>query len=123
MVLAGTPDAFAASPIFTADSVRSPYPRSPLAAEPRGPVGDLGILDPAEQQWQVCHRLAPRQFVEQRQFGFAPRNSNSVVLEVQGLYCRPCTAIGLDRCPEKHFRCMMEIEPEKLLVQAIRLIA
>jgi lipopolysaccharide heptosyltransferase II len=50
-----------------------------------------------------------------RQFGFAPRSANAVVVEVQGLYCRPCTAIGLDHCPEKHFRCMMEIEPEQVL--------
>jgi heptosyltransferase-2 len=50
-----------------------------------------------------------------RQFGFAPRSANAVVMEVQGLYCRPCTAIGLDHCPEKHFRCMMEIEPEQVL--------
>jgi ADP-heptose:LPS heptosyltransferase len=50
-----------------------------------------------------------------KQFGFAPRNPNAVVLEVTGLYCRPCTAIGLDHCPEKHFRCMTEIKPEKVL--------
>jgi lipopolysaccharide heptosyltransferase II len=47
-----------------------------------------------------------------KQFGFAPRNPQSIVLEVEGLYCRPCTAIGLDHCPEKHFRCMIEIEPK-----------
>ncbi|MDP4242468.1 MAG: glycosyltransferase family 9 protein [Bacteroidota bacterium] len=50
-----------------------------------------------------------------RQFGFAPRDPKSVVLEIDGLYCRPCTAIGLDHCPEKHFRCMREIEPERVL--------
>jgi lipopolysaccharide heptosyltransferase II len=51
-----------------------------------------------------------------QRFGFAPRTANSVVLEVKGLYCRPCTAIGLDHCPEKHFRCMREITPEQVLV-------
>ena len=50
-----------------------------------------------------------------KQFGFAPRDPRSIVLEVEGLYCRPCTAIGLDHCPEKHFRCMMEIEPERII--------
>jgi heptosyltransferase-2 len=52
-----------------------------------------------------------------KQFGFAPRSANAVVVEVEGLYCRPCTTIGLDHCPEKHFRCMMEIEPEQVVQQ------
>jgi lipopolysaccharide heptosyltransferase II len=52
-----------------------------------------------------------------KQFGFAPRSADAIVLEVEGLYCRPCTAIGLDHCPEKHFRCMKEIEPDRVLHQ------
>ena len=49
------------------------------------------------------------------QFGFKPRAADAVVLEVKGLYCRPCTANGLEHCPEKHFRCMMEIAPEQAI--------
>ncbi|HET6513492.1 MAG TPA: glycosyltransferase family 9 protein, partial [Candidatus Kapabacteria bacterium] len=51
-----------------------------------------------------------------REFGFAPRSSKAMVLENVGLYCRPCTKIGLDHCPEKHFRCMKEITPEQALI-------
>lgn len=29
-------------------------------------------------------------------------------LEVKNLYCRPCSKLGFDHCPEKHFRCMMD---------------
>src|SRR5207253_5692790 len=50
-----------------------------------------------------------------KQFGFTPRSEKSIVLEVEGLYCRPCTAIGLDHCPEKHFRCMQEISTHVVL--------
>lgn len=50
-----------------------------------------------------------------KQFGFAPRDPSAIVLEVAGMQCRPCTAIGLDHCPKKHFRCMKGIEPEKVL--------
>lgn len=62
-----------------------------------------------------------------RQFGFAPRaapamHPKSVVLEVEGLNCRPCTAIGSDHCPEKHFRCMKEITPQRVL-ESIGIIA
>lgn len=31
------------------------------------------------------------------------------ILEVKDLYCRPCSKIGFDKCPEQHFRCMREI--------------
>jgi ADP-heptose:LPS heptosyltransferase len=50
-----------------------------------------------------------------REFGFFPRSATSTVIENEGLYCRPCTAIGLDHCPEKHFRCMKELIPVRVL--------
>lgn len=28
--------------------------------------------------------------------------------EVKDLYCRPCSKLGFNECPEKHFRCMMD---------------
>src|SRR6516165_3931774 len=96
MVLADTPDALEASPMFMAASLirmlrslafaRSDQlrprtqrqnkptptdPRSLLAAKPRGPVGDLGVLDAAKEQRQVRHRGTSRQFVEQQ--GSRPR--------------------------------------------------
>lgn len=47
-----------------------------------------------------------------REFGFFPWSINSEVLEVNGLYCRPCAIHGGKKCPEEHFRCMKEILPE-----------
>ncbi|MDB5032857.1 MAG: Family 9 glycosyl transferase [Chlorobi bacterium] len=44
-----------------------------------------------------------------QEFGFAPYGTRSLVVENEGLYCRPCTAIGRESCPERHFRCMKEI--------------
>ena len=32
----------------------------------------------------------------------------SVISEVKGLNCRPCSRIGYNRCPKGHFRCMMD---------------
>ncbi len=54
-----------------------------------------------------------------QQFGFAPRTANAIILEVEGLYCRPCTAIGRGDCPEKHFRCMSEIGAELVMEQTL----
>lgn len=43
-----------------------------------------------------------------REFGFFPVSGRSVVLEVAGLACRPCSHIGKASCPEGHFRCMLD---------------
>jgi heptosyltransferase-2 len=45
-----------------------------------------------------------------REFGFFPSGPHTVILERNGLYCRPCSHIGRSSCPEKHFRCMNEID-------------
>jgi len=45
-----------------------------------------------------------------REFGFFPVGTKSIVLEREGLECRPCTHIGLPSCPAGHFRCMLETE-------------
>jgi heptosyltransferase-2 len=49
------------------------------------------------------------------EFGFFPVGTDSVVVERKGLYCRPCSHIGLKTCPEKHFRCMNEIQVSDVL--------
>ena len=41
--------------------------------------------------------------------------TNSYTMEVDDLNCRPCSKIGYDKCPKKHFRCMMDISSEKIL--------
>jgi heptosyltransferase-2 len=47
-----------------------------------------------------------------KEFGFYPYNTRSIVLENEGLSCRPCTHIGRKSCPKIHFKCMNEIKPE-----------
>jgi ADP-heptose:LPS heptosyltransferase len=52
-------------------------------------------------------------------FPYMPGEEKSFVIsEVKNLYCRPCSKIGYQRCPEKHFRCMYE-QDEKLIAEAI----
>ncbi len=46
------------------------------------------------------------------EFGFFPQGENSVVTETKALHCRPCSHLGLPRCPEGHFRCMNDISVE-----------
>ncbi|MGB2958433.1 MAG: lipopolysaccharide heptosyltransferase II [Bacteroidota bacterium] len=50
-----------------------------------------------------------------RQFGFFPYGTDSIVLERNGLACRPCTHIGRSSCPKRHFRCLEDIEPDHVV--------
>lgn len=43
-------------------------------------------------------------------FGFGPRGPQDLVLGVDGLECRPCSAHGPQRCPLVHHRCMQDLE-------------
>jgi heptosyltransferase-2 len=51
-----------------------------------------------------------------KEFGFYPTGKNSFVVENVDLKCRPCSHIGLSICPNKHFKCMNDIN-EKLIVE------
>ncbi len=53
------------------------------------------------------------------EFGMYPYmpgdESNSYIMQLDGLSCRPCSKIGFDKCPKKHFGCMKDIETSKIL--------
>jgi ADP-heptose:LPS heptosyltransferase len=40
------------------------------------------------------------------------------IVGVNGLSCRPCSKLGYDICPKKHFRCMMDINTDEILKMA-----
>jgi ADP-heptose:LPS heptosyltransferase len=42
----------------------------------------------------------------------------SVILQVEGLPCRPCSKLGYDHCPKGHFRCMRDLS-ESAVNQAV----
>lgn len=42
-------------------------------------------------------------------YGFFPLSTTSEVIEVKGLYCKPCGLHGYKTCPEGHFKCGKEI--------------
>lgn len=54
------------------------------------------------------------------EFGFYPFRARAVVLE-QALACRPCSAMGSRECPQRHFRCMLDTQPEAVAAAAIGL--
>ncbi len=57
-----------------------------------------------------------------KELGFTPWTSNSLVVENEGLYCRPCGLHGGNECPEGHFRCMMELTPELVFERVLEVL-
>lgn len=49
------------------------------------------------------------------EFGMTPYKTRYEVLEVSDLSCRPCSKLGFDVCPKRHFRCMEDLSPEMVL--------
>ena len=58
-----------------------------------------------------------------KEFGFFPYDPAAVVLEQSGLTCRPCSHIGRSECPEKHFKCMTEIDADRVYTRAKALLS
>ncbi len=53
-------------------------------------------------------------------FGMSPymAHPGSVVFEIEGLNCRPCSKLGFSKCPKKHFRCMEDQDSNKIAAYA-----
>lgn len=51
------------------------------------------------------------------EFGMYPFEQKELyeIVEVKNLKCRPCSKIGFSQCPKKHFKCMNEIDVERIV--------
>ncbi len=43
---------------------------------------------------------------------------DSLKVEVDGLSCRPCSKLGFSACPKKHFKCMNDLDLDKIAERA-----
>jgi ADP-heptose:LPS heptosyltransferase len=50
-----------------------------------------------------------------KEFGFYPQLKSTVIFENNNLKCRPCTHIGKNKCPKKHFNCMNKFDTNEIL--------
>lgn len=51
------------------------------------------------------------------EFGMYPYmpDEDSEIIEVKNLKCRPCSKIGFNHCPKKHFKCMNDIDEDSII--------
>lgn len=50
-----------------------------------------------------------------KSFGFSPFGVKNIIVENNSLNCRPCSHIGRNNCPKKHFKCMKDVTPQLVL--------
>jgi len=81
--------------------------------------GDTGVMHMATA---VGTRVVALFGPTVEQFGFFPYGGRAEVLE-RDLGCRPCSAMGTERCPLGHHRCLEEILPEQVAAAVQRLVA
>ena len=55
-----------------------------------------------------------------KELGFTPWTKNSIIIENKELNCRPCGLHGGNSCPEKHFKCMLDIKPKVIYNEIIK---
>lgn len=48
------------------------------------------------------------------EFGMYPYKTQFSIIENKGLPCRPCSKIGYSKCPKGHFKCMNNLEINKI---------
>ncbi|HNB32520.1 MAG TPA: glycosyl transferase, partial [Bacteroidia bacterium] len=49
-------------------------------------------------------------------YPYLPLNSVPFSInEVKNLNCRPCSKIGYNTCPKKHFRCMNDMDVNEII--------
>jgi len=57
-------------------------------------------------------------------YPYMPKNkSNYFIAEVANLSCRPCSKIGFERCPKKHFKCMMDQDVDAIVAMVNKFTA
>lgn len=56
------------------------------------------------------------------EFGFYPFRDFDRIVQVENLYCKPCGIHGYKKCPQKHFRCMIDLKPDLVYQKAIEVL-
>lgn len=52
-------------------------------------------------------------------YGYNRMQGTAAIIEVKNLSCRPCSKLGYNSCPKKHFNCMNKIDEEAILKNVV----
>lgn len=70
---------------------------------------DTGLMHMAAAYQKKTYSIWGNTVPEFGMYPYMPENpQNSIIMEVKNLSCRPCSKLGYNNCPKKHFDCMMK---------------
>jgi ADP-heptose:LPS heptosyltransferase len=79
---------------------------------------DTGLMHAAAAFHRIILSVWGNTIPEFGMFPYMP-HPESRIFEVKGLYCRPCSRIGYKKCPQHHFRCMLDQDFNKIAETAV----
>ena len=80
-------------------------------------TGDTGLMHIAAAFTKEIISLWGNTVPEFGMYPYLPKGeeNKSTIMEVKGLSCRPCSKLGYDKCPIKHFNCMNLINIDTII--------
>jgi len=112
--LGGSPDIANAAGEFSLQETGACLARAAVAVS-----GDTGVMHMATG---VGTRVVALFGPTVEPFGFYPYTKRAIVLE-RDLACRPCSAMGTERCPLGHHRCLADVLPDQVAAAVQQLVA
>ncbi len=81
-------------------------------------TGDTGLMHIAAAYQKKIISLWGNTIPEFGMYPYIPKNqTNVLILENNDLSCRPCSKLGFNKCPKKHFNCMMQLDVSNVFRQ------
>lgn len=72
-------------------------------------TSDTGLMHIAAAYQKKIYSIWGNTVPEFGMYPYMPEKpQNSIIMEVKNLSCRPCSKLGYNNCPKKHFDCMMK---------------
>ena len=79
-------------------------------------TGDTGLMHIAAAFQKPIYSIWGNTVPE---FGMYPYygayNNQNTIIEVKNLSCRPCSKIGFEQCPKRHFKCIVDLNMDIIL--------
>jgi ADP-heptose:LPS heptosyltransferase len=87
-------------------------------------TNDTGLMHIAAAFFKPVLSIWGNTVPELGMYPYFPGKTNLfAIAQVSGLSCRPCSKLGFDKCPKKHFRCMMDQDIDQMIAQVNKLLA
>ncbi len=99
------PDIFNACGIFSINQSASIIEQSKIVITP-----DTGLMHIASAFNKKIISVWGNTVPEFGMYPYLPKSDKAEIIEIKNLDCRPCSKIGFEKCPKKHFNCMNKID-------------